>query len=70
MKQIKLKLNVKIGEHKKGEVLTLDAHRDGLPMDSFWRARLKDSELDNCCEIVKAKKKAPPKKKPEKESEE
>lgn len=70
MKQIKLKLNRDIKDHKKGEVLTLLAHKDSQPLDRYWRARLKDSILDNCCEIVKNKKKAPAKQKPKKETEE
>ena len=57
MKQIKLKLNVDIGYHKKGEVLSISADKKGIPFDRYWRARLKDSALDNCCEIVKNKKK-------------
>lgn len=67
MKIIQLKLNADIRDHNKGEVLMLEAHKDGQPKDDFWRARLKDSALDNCCEIVKTKRK-PTSKKPEKES--
>jgi len=67
---LKLKLNKSIKGFKKGKVLSLPAHRDGLPIDRFWRERLKDSELDNCCEVVKTKKKTPSKSKPEKESKE
>lgn len=57
MKHMKLKLNRDISGHKKGTVLTIKADKKGLPLDRYWRARLKDSELDNCCEIVKNKKK-------------
>jgi hypothetical protein len=26
---------------------------DGIPTERFWRNRLKDAELDGCCEVVK-----------------
>ena len=72
MKTIKLKINKPTGGHAKGAVLTLKAHPDGQPIDRFWRARLKDSELDKCCQIVKnnKRKKSPTKPKLKKEPEE
>lgn len=67
MKQIQLKLNADIKGDKKGAIITLATYSDGTIVNPFWRARLKDSALDNCCEIVKTKRKAPSKK-PDKES--
>ena len=41
--------------HKAGDVVTVKTHQ-GVPTSRFWRDRLKDSEIDQCCEIVKPKK--------------
>lgn len=41
--------------HKAGDVVTVKTHR-GVPTSRFWRDRLKDSAIDQCCEIVKPKK--------------
>ena len=35
-----------------GSELSIDSV-GGIPVDSFWRKRLKDSVIDNCIEIVK-----------------
>ena len=43
----KIKTGLKIGQHLEIEDI------NGLPTDQFWRARLKDSEIDNCIEIIK-----------------
>lgn len=40
---------------------------DGVPVDRYWRRRLKDATIDNCVEILIPKTKtATPKKKQEK----
>lgn len=28
---------------------------NGIPVERFWRNRLKDAETDNCVEVVKAR---------------
>jgi len=38
-------------------LVTIKTDKNGLPLDKFWRDRLKDSQLDNCVEIVKTKSK-------------
>ena len=48
----RVKINKNIGVGAVGKELIVDMK------DPFWRARLKDSELDNCIEIVEPKKKA------------
>ena len=25
---------------------------NGIPVERFWRNRLKDAEIDNCCEVI------------------
>jgi hypothetical protein len=53
---MKLKLNnnftYKGKAHKKGDIITV-ADDGSIPLDAFWRGRLKDSTIDNCVEIVK-----------------
>ena len=68
------KLKVKINSdffqgHKKGQVVFVDADKNGKPTAHFWRLRFKDAEQDNCCEIVKDKKKNSNKKNKEGEKE-
>lgn len=37
--------------------LTIQTDENGVPLERFWRKRLKDAETDNCIEIVKTPKK-------------
>lgn len=37
-------------------VVTVTTDKNGIPLDRFWRNRLKDAETDNCVEVVKASK--------------
>jgi hypothetical protein len=51
---MKIKLNMDIAGHKKSTIIeVLDC--DGVPVDEFWRKRLKDSKIDNCIELVSEK---------------
>lgn len=50
MKELKLKINNVRGF---GGVVTIQTDQKGVPLDKFWRNRLKDAEIDNCVEIVK-----------------
>jgi hypothetical protein len=54
---MKIRLNQNLstpkGKLTKDEVIEIETSEDGLPLDRFWRDRLKDSEIDNCIEIVK-----------------
>lgn len=37
--------------------VTIETDNSGVPLDKFWRNRLKDAEIDQCVEIVKPKRK-------------
>ena len=37
-------------------VVTVQTDSAGVPLERFWRNRLKDAAADNCVEVVKAKK--------------
>ena len=51
---MKIKLNMDIAGHKKNRIIEV-LDRDGVPVDEFWRKRLKDSTIDNCIELVSEK---------------
>jgi len=50
MKLQKLKINSVPGYTG---TITIKTDSNGVPLDKFWRNRIKESELDNCVEIVK-----------------
>lgn len=62
---IKIKLNQPMAGYESGREVTIQTDRSGVPLEQFWRRRLRDAETDNCVEVVKAK--AP--KKPKQEHE-
>lgn len=53
---IKLKINKNFLNYKDGQIISLHTDSNGNILDSFWRARLKDSLYDQCCEIIPNKK--------------
>lgn len=59
---IKMKCNQNLGRFKEGQVVQIQANDKGVPVDKFWRNRLRDAEVDGCCEIVKEDKKVSKKK--------
>lgn len=44
----KLKLNTDLLEHKSGDIIEIKIDKDGVPLDRFWRNRVRDSKIDNC----------------------
>lgn len=56
---MKLKLNTDLGGYKSGQTIDVESTGD-VPTAPFWRARLKDSERDNCVTIVKSTRKSTP----------
>lgn len=56
MKTIKLKLNHRMLGYEAGREVAIQTDKDGVPLDKFWRRRLKDAGIDNCVEVVKASK--------------
>ncbi len=47
---IKLKINSVPGF---SGTVTVQTDDSGVPLERFWRKRLKDAETDNCVEVVK-----------------
>ncbi len=50
---MKLKINSVKG-YQPGQVVTVQTDGDGIPLDKFWRRRIKDAKTDNCVEAVKS----------------
>lgn len=50
MKTMKLKINRVPGY---SDQVTVKTDGFGVPLDKFWRNRLKDAEIDNCVELIK-----------------
>ncbi len=51
---MKIKINGNWGPFTDGQIIdTPDT--SGIPLDRYWRARLKDAVTDNCCEESKPK---------------
>lgn len=50
MKTIKLKINKVPGY---AGTVTVQTDNNDVPLERFWRNRLKDAKADNCVEIVK-----------------
>ena len=53
----KLKLNTALRGYPAGTQIKIRVDKEGTPLDSYWRSRLKDSRLDNCVEILSENKK-------------
>ena len=56
-KILKIKINKTIGDYGPGSVVSVDADKEGTPLNNIWRRRLKDAETDQCCEIVEPEEK-------------
>lgn len=53
---MKIKLNQPMAGYEAGREVTIQTDRAGVPLEKFWRRRLKDAEIDNCVEVVNASK--------------
>lgn len=53
---MKLKLNQPMKGYESGREVTVKTDASGIPLEKFWRRRLKDAAIDNCVEVVKASK--------------
>ena len=51
-KYIQIRALKDLGKAKEQEVVKVLADENGIPFSAFWRKRLKDAELDNCCELI------------------
>lgn len=56
MKKIKLKLNQPMQGYEAGREVTVQTDSAGVPLEKFWRRRMRDAQIDNCVEVVKSSK--------------
>jgi hypothetical protein len=49
---IRIRMNKAIPGFPAGRTTTVVADPEGTPLDEFWRRRLEDAKIDNCCEVV------------------
>ena len=49
---MKIKINRDFSGHKVGDVIDVSS-TNGVPNEIFWRRRLRDASIDDCCEAVK-----------------
>ena len=54
---MKLLINKDFDGYKKGMEITVKAVKK-IPLDIYWRRRLKDAEIDGCVEVVKSKRRS------------
>lgn len=50
-------LSTPFGRFKKDDILIIATDNENIPLESFWRNRLKDAVVDNCIEIINETKK-------------
>lgn len=60
----KILLNKTISKYTEGTELDIRCDKNGIPLEKFWRDRLKESEKDGCITLITEK---PKKSKPKKE---
>ena len=59
MESIEIKINHGLIEHNDGDVVKVEVHPGTkIPIENFWRRRLRDAAIDGCCEIVEPVKKS------------
>lgn len=53
--QINQNLSTPKGKLLKGATVDVTTDESGIPLDHFWRSRLKDSKIDNCVQVISKK---------------
>lgn len=48
----KLLIKKPVGKYKVGEIIQVDCDKYGIPLNQYWRNRLKDSAIDQCVEEI------------------
>jgi len=51
---MKLKLNQPMKGFDAGRTVTVQTDTSGVPLEKFWRRRLRDAKIDNCVEVIKS----------------
>ena len=51
-----LKLNAPLRGRPAGDEVRIQVDKNGVPIDAYWRNRLKDAAVDGCVEFYETKK--------------
>lgn len=54
---LKNNTDVTLNGVKPGATIMVEVDKDGIPLNQYWRRRMKDSAVDNCVSVVSQKKK-------------
>ena len=49
---MKLKINTPIAGHKKNEIVKIKVDKHGVPIEQYWRNRIRDAKIDKCVTII------------------
>lgn len=52
-----LKINQPLRGYAPGQTIQIEVDESGVPLERYWRDRLKDAQADSCVELVKGSKK-------------
>ena len=68
LKELKINKSIStpIGKKMKGDIISIECDANSIPLDLFWRSRVKDSAIDNCVEFIEKEKPIVTKKKKDK----
>ena len=50
---IQIEVKKDFSPYKVGDIISVVVNDDNVPLDFFWRRRLEDAKVDDCCSIVK-----------------
>ncbi len=57
MKRVIVQILKPIEGRRVGDYVKIPVDETGVPLDANWRRRLQDAKFDECCKIVKSKRK-------------
>lgn len=64
---LKIRIDKRLGSYLPGTIIKV-GHNNGVPLNKYWRDRIKDSEFDGCVTVIQSEaKKKPAKEKIDKE---
>lgn len=50
-KKVSYTVNKAMPGFKAGSVVTVEVDANGVPVDQFWRRRVRDAKIDNCISL-------------------
>jgi len=50
---LQIRINKNFSPYRSGMVIKVN-HKNGIPLDKYWRDRIKDSVIDGCVTIIQS----------------